>query len=316
MAEKMSVSIPALRSLHRFGDIYEEAILAAQSDWAAFTPDRQNRDCIGPHWYGLRVHMECKKTGQRFYLHTGLIFLPETRTGLMVEVDKANNHIPYDRVWNKIESGALFEVNRDEPVYLKLFMPDGDFERMNALDHKGQREMLTAYFTACGEAICQAAYTEGFQLNYEDLSNTLKLARAFRQALEEAQSGEYTVEINLADPDNFGQYASGYRYWLADAKGGNRMYAYFGGIYSYKKDPAGIFAEIDWLNNQAVFDKAFANMKSTDLFTFSDKEPKFIKLFMAPALVERFNGAGEAEQRGILKEFLEACNRAMVLAAR
>lgn len=316
MAENMSIRVPALRSLHRFGDIYEEAVLAAESEWATFAPDRQSRDCIGPHWYGLRVRMECKKTGQRFYLHTGLIFLPETRTGLMVEVDKANNAIPYDMVWNRIEGEALFEVNRDEPVYLKLFMPDSDFDRMNGLDHKGQREMLTAYLTACGEAICRAAYTEGFRLNYGDLANTLKLARAFRTTLEEAQGSEYAVEINPADPDNFGQYASGYRYWLSDRESGSRMYAYFGGIYSYKKDPAGIFAEIDWLNNQAVFDKTFANMKSTDLFTFSDKEPKFIKLFMPPALVERFHGAGEAEQMAILKEFLDDCNRAMVLAAR
>lgn len=316
MGENMFISVPALRGLHRFGDIYEEAILAASSDLASFTPDRASRDCIGPHWYGLRVHMECKRTGQRFYLHTGLIFLPETRTGLMVEVDKANNSIPYDMVWNQLESGPLFEVNRDEPVYLKLFMPDGDFARMNTLDRRGQRDMLAAYLTACGEAICRAAYTEGFRLEYADLSNTLRLARAFRRVLEEARSDEYTVEINAADPDNFGQYASGYRYWLADKKSGNRMYAYFGGIYSYKKDPAGIFAEIDWLNNQAVFDKAFAAMKSTDLFTFSHREPKFIKLFMTPALVERFNAAPEGEQMEILKEFLDGCNAAMVLHAR
>lgn len=316
MKDKMKIDVPALRSLHRFGDIYEEAVLAAQSDLVAFTPDRASKDCIGPHWYGLRVHMECKKTGQHFYLHTGLIFLPETRTGLMVEVDRANNQIPYDMVWNKIEGEKLFEVNRDEPIYLKLFMPDADFARMNSLDRKGQREMLSAYITACGEAICKAACTEGFRLDYGELANTLRLARAFKTVLDAARSDEYTVEVNAADPDNFGQYASGYRYWLRDNKGENRMYAYFGGIYSYKKDPAGIFAEIDWLNNQQMFDKAYANMKSTELFTFSEKEPKFIKLFMAPAVVERFNAADEAGQLKILAEFLDATNTAMVLGAR
>ncbi len=316
MSENMKIDVPALRSLHRFGDIYEQAILAADSDLVRFAPERSAKDCIGPHWYGLRVHMECKKTGQHFYLHTGLIFLPETRTGLMVELDKANNQIPYEMVWNNIEGGDLFEVNRDEPVYLKLFMPDAGFARMNSLDSGGQRQMLRDYITACGEAICKAACMEGFALDYGALANTLRLARCFKAVLEEAGSEEYSVQVNAADPDNFGQYASGYRYWLEDKKSGNRMYAYFGGIYSYKKEPAGIFAEIDWLNNQAVFDAAFANMKPTGLFTFSAAEPKFIKLFMAPETVEAFNAAEAAKQKEIMASFLHAANTALVQAAR
>ncbi len=316
MPDKMNIALPPLRALHRFGDIYEEAIATAESPLVRFTVDRASRDCIGPHWYGMRVHMECLQTGQRFYLHTGLIFLPETRTGLMVEVDKANNHIPYDQVWNKIESEAAFEVNREEDIYLKLFMPDADFAAMNQKEHKEQAQMLRRYITACGEGIAKAAYTEGFRLDYEDLANTLELARAFETALANAGGEEYRVEMNRADPDNFGQYASGFRYWLEDKRGGNRMYAYFGAIYSYKKDPAGVFAEIDWLNNQPMFQRAFENMKSTETFVFSDKEPKFIKLFFTPQLAQRFAEADKAGQQKILEEFLHECNTALTLAAR
>lgn len=316
MPDKLHFSLPALRALHRFGDIYEEAIARAESPLVAFTVDRASHDCIGPHWYGLRVHMECKQTGQRFYLHTGLIFLPETRTGLMVELDKQNNHIPYEQVWRKLEGRPEFLVNRDEEPYLKLFMPDGDFAALNQMEHREQAALLGRYFTACGEAIATAAYTEGFRLQYENLADTLSLARAFEAALQAAGGEEYSVELNKADPDNFGQYASGFRYWLADKKGPNRMYAYFGAIYSYKKEPAGLFAEIDWLNNQAMFDRAFQNMKSTSGFVFSEKEPKFIKLFMPPEAVQRFNEAAPEAQRQLLADFLHECNTAMILAAR
>ena len=91
MADAFTANIEALQSLHRFGDVYEDAINSIESDVVAFTPLRTARDSIGRHWYGMRCKMECKATGQGFYLHTGLIFLPTTRTGLMVEVDQKNN---------------------------------------------------------------------------------------------------------------------------------------------------------------------------------------------------------------------------------
>ncbi|MEG1012389.1 MAG: hypothetical protein RSD27_08920 [Ruthenibacterium sp.] len=314
--DKMQINVNALRSLHRFGDIYEEAIAGVCSDTVEMTADRTSQDCIGRHWYGMRCRMLCKKTGQQFYLHTGFIFLPETRTGLMVEVDERNNRIPYTQVWNNIQQGVLYEVNRDEPVYLKLFMPDVTFEAMQGMGHKAQIEILRSYITACGEAIAAAAYTEGFSLGYAQLADTLSLACAFKTALEAENSTEYSVKVNVEDADNFGQYASGYRYWLQDKKGTNRLYAYFGAIYSYKKEPSGVFAEIDWLNNQSVFEKAFQNIESRDTFVLSKKEPKFIKLFMSDACVEKLNAADSAAQGKIMQDFLTQCNTAMILAAR
>lgn len=316
MVSKLIINTWTMRSFHLFGDIYEQAVLSATSGIAAFAPDRSSRDCNGKHWYGMRVHMDCLRTGQRFYLHTGLIFLPERRTGLMVELDRNNNHEYYETIWNRIKGGALFEVNRDEPAYLKLFMPDSDFILMNLSDRGEQQRILRVFFTACSESICNAAMPDSFRLDYSDLANSLELTCAYHDALNQVTSNEYTIEVNPGDPDNFGQYAAGFRYWLIDARGLNRMYAYFGGIFSYKKNPAGVFVEIDWQNNQDVFEKTFADIHSNDIFIFSQVEPKFIKLFMSPTLVEHFNESAGTKQKEILREFLDACNMALIFAAR
>lgn len=59
--------------MHRFGDILEEAILGIQSETAEFQVIRDAKDCIGPHWYGLRCRVTCRHFRTGFYLHIGLI---------------------------------------------------------------------------------------------------------------------------------------------------------------------------------------------------------------------------------------------------
>ena len=140
-------------------------------------------------------------------------------------------------------------------------------------------------------------------------------ANAFREVINTAKDESYTTEINEKDPDNFGQYASGFRYWLHNASGSAKMYAYFGSIYSYKKNPAGLFAEIDWFSNQDVFDKVKANFKANPAFEYSEKEEKFIKLFMPQATVEALNVADYEKQMEILKEFFIVCNKALAIAS-
>jgi hypothetical protein len=93
------------------------------------------------------------------------------------------------------------------------------------------------------------------------------------------------------------------------------MYAYFGSIYSYKKNPAGLFAEIDWFSNQDVFDKVKANFKADPAFEYSEKEEKFIKLFMPQSTVEALNEAVYDRQIEILKEFFTVCNKALAVAS-
>lgn len=313
--DKLCFDLPALLSMHRFGDAYEQAITEMNSELVSCEVLRQAPDAVGQHWYGMRVRMTTRKCGLSFYLHTGLIFLPETKIGLMVEVDQKNNLANYECLVRQLESCGLFTVNRAEPEYLKLFMPDDTFAAMNAAPAAEQKAMLKAYFTACAEEICRVAEGQAFRLNEQDLLHAVYLGRAFREVVVTSAEPDFTVQINEKDPDNFGQYAMGYRYHLINKNGTADMYAYFGAIYSYKKRPAGIFTEIDWFSNQSCFDHVKANFQADPAFEYSSKEEKFIKLFMPQAQTERFNNAPYDEQLAILKEFFTTCSRALAAAS-
>lgn len=316
MAEQdLCFDLPALFSLHRFGDIYAQAIREIQSDRVDFEVLRHARDSIGPHWYGMRCRATSRVSGISFYLHTGLIFLPSTQIGLMVEVDEKNNLSVYDQVVEQLQDGEEFTVNRAEREYFKLFMPQHTFEAMNRAGAQRQKELLGQYMKACGEALTAVVDGDGFRLCRADLLHTYDLGRAFRRVITETTAPDFSVEINEKDPDNFGQYASGYRYWLTNASGSVKLYAYFGAIYSYKKRPAGIFAEIDWFSNQEAFDAVKARFQGRDAFQYSDKEEKFIKLFMPDQAVEELNAAGYDRQIELLKEFFASCCGALSQAS-
>ena len=316
MAERnLCFDLPALLSLHRFGDIYAQAIREIQSEKVTFEVLREAKDSIGPHWYGMRCRATSKVSGVSFYFHTGLIFLPATKIGLMVEIDQKNNMAVYDKVVAELQDTPLFTVNRAEAEYLKLFMPDETYAEMNRADAGTQKKMLGAYMKACAEAAAAVVDGQGFRVEKEDMLRAYDLGRAFRRVITECQDPAFSVEINEKDPDNFGQYASGYRYWLKNASGTAKMYAYFGAIYSYKKRPAGIFAEIDWFSNQEVFDKVKKNFKPDTRFCYSDREEKFIKLFMPEETVAMMNGEPYEKQIGILKEFFAVCCQALAAAS-
>lgn len=316
MAENnLRFDLPALLSLHRFGDIYAQAIREIESETVTFEVLREAKDAIGPHWYGMRCRATSRVSGISFYFHTGLIFLPSTQIGLMVEVDQKNNQAVYGQLVSQLRDTPEFMVNRDEAEYLKLFMPADTYETMNQADAGAQKKMLGRYMRACGEAAAAVIDGAGFRINREDMLHAYDLGRAFRRVITQTKTVAFTAEINEKDPDNFGQYASGYRYWLTNASGTAKMYAYFGAIYSYKKRPAGIFAEIDWFSNQAVFDRVKANFRPCPQFEYSDKEEKFIKLFMPQETVDALNSESYEKQIEILKEFYTVCSRALAEAS-
>lgn len=312
--EKLHVDIAALSSLHRFGDILEEAIAGVRSDMVQMQAVRDAGDCIGRHWYGMRCRVTCKRSGSGFYLHIGLIYHPDTRRGLMVELDEQNNRSCYDVVKKNMAENPQYEINRDEPEYFKLFMPNPVFESLQEQKRGEQVSVIRAYVQAAAEGIASAAYEEGFRITIKDMEDARNLAAAFDRALTEVRSSISKVEVNYQDKDNFGQYAQGFRYYLSDQADRVRMYAYFGAIYSYKKMPAGIFAEIDWFSNQQVFDRVFAQIKPSEGYELSIREPKFIKLFMPRETVDKLNEAEYEEQMRILKEFLKNCNDRLVEA--
>lgn len=286
---KLYYDAEALQSLHRFGDELEEALLSITSDDVNFEPDRNAPDSIGRHWYGMRCKMQCKKTGLNFYLHIGLVYHPDTKTGLMVEVDKKNNLSAYEKICRCVKKQPEFEINREEPAYFKLFMPELDFVIMNEKERKEQIKMLSAFVQSAGESIAAAAYQKGFRICPDSLHHARNFAHAIHDAIKEMKSEICRIEINENDKDNFGQYAQGYRYYLKDREEKICFYAYFGAIFSYKKQPAGIFVEIDWLSNQQGYDKVFRDIEEYEGFDISKKEPEYLKLFMKEKDIIDFN---------------------------
>lgn len=312
--EKLHFDVHALESMHRFGDTLADAVEGIESSIAEFETVREAGDCIGRHWYGLRCRAVCKRSSCGFYLHIGLIYLPSTRTGLMIELDERNNKNSYSRVLENIKENPGYEINRVEPEYLKLFMPDAVFTDLSGRGRREQEAILRDFVRNGAEAIVEAAYETGFRLNYSDLANAWNLANAFEDALKEMKSDICNVEANPEDKDNFGQYAQGFRYYLTGSGGCVSLYAYFGAIYSYKKQPAGIFAEIDRYSNPKEFDRVADRIRPSGQYELSTAEDGFLKLFMTEPMTEALNQADPEAQRRMLVEFLKACSEAMVSA--
>lgn len=311
--ERLHVDIKALESMHRFGDILSDSIESIQSDLAAFQVIRDAKDCIGRHWYGLRCRVTCKRSGISFYLHIGLIYFPSTRPGLMIELDEQNNQNSYGCVLENIKAHEEFEINRAEKEYFKLFMPDKAFAEMSGRTRGEQAVTLRRFVQSGAEAIVEAAYAKGFCLDYQNMADSLNLINAFDKALQEMKSDISAVKVNYQDKDNFGQYAQGFRYYLTD-KNELSLYAYFGAIYSYKKQPSGIFAEIDQFSNQKEFARVYENIQASSMYELGISEPGFVKLFMREETMEKLNKAEYEQQIELLKEFLKSCNEAMINA--
>lgn len=316
--EKTSIiNLDALRSMHRFGDILTQAVQSINSPLVELEVLRDPADCIGRHWYGVRCWLTCKQTAQRFYLHIGFVFLPKTRRGVMVEVEQKNNRVTYPAIWGNIApDGDAFEINKDEPDYLKLFLPEDRFAALVTMGRAQQVQLLAGYIQSCAQAIADAAATEGFRLNLDNLDEVYRLALQFEEVLNRTKSSEYMAVINLADPDNFGQYASGYRYYLVSPQGKTRLYAYFGVIYSYKKSPAGVFAEVDRHSNPELYNRVLGHVGPSDKYELNTAEEGFIKLFLPRDKAEAFNRADNEGQMAILAEFLDACNTCFIKAAQ
>ncbi len=317
MGDRMNryiVDIGTLQQIQLFGDVYAEAIASIRSDLAEIEVDRASKDSIGRHWYGFRVRVVDKENGQKFYLHTGLIFLPSTRIGLMVEVDEANNHGPYKQLCERLESTDSFLRDLQEAQYLKLFLPEKQLNELLEADLPRQKRILAGFFQACVEAIVSIAKDRPFRFKMKDLDDMYNAALLYREALD-YQSDLTKVTVNEKDRDNFGQYASGYRYWLSDKNGKHKMYAYFGVIFSFKKEPAGIFAEIDEFSNPQEFNGVFERIKEGKSY-WIHKEKGFLKLFMKPEYKEKWDKASAAKQKELLEAFVKECSENMVLAAK
>ena len=76
-----------------------------------------------------------------------------------------------------------------------------------------QKRILAGFFQACVEANVTTAKDRPFRFQTTDLDDMYNAALLYREVLD-YESDVTKVTVNEKDRDNFGQYASGYRYWL------------------------------------------------------------------------------------------------------
>lgn len=310
MNPEARVHAGALRTLPLFFDAYETAIAAIHSEKVQCQPVQKAPDGIGGHWYGMRVRVKCRQTGLQLYLHTGLIYHPDTRKGLMVEVDRQNHFAVYDLLRENLAENG-FDVDRSEADYLKIFMHDEAYAQLCSCSLAGQVNRLRCFFQQAAETIADtlAESYPGFCYPVEEMDTGRELLKLLYEALEGATTPAMHVERAM-DADNLGQYAWGSRYWLSSPEYPGRLYAYFGVIFSYQKDPAGIFAEVDRHSNPELYDRVLSRMKADPAYHLSLKEPGFIKLFMPKAHQLAFNQLPRSHQLQMLKDFLLSVNKA------
>lgn len=149
-----SLNNETMISLFKFSEHLEYVITNAKSDKFTCKVKKDAKDNNGIHWFGYRCPSKSKNSEVEFYFHCGAVYHPDTKAGIYFEVDKSNNEKYYSDVWDNIVPSDEYDLNMNEPNYLKLFYPTLKFdELMSESSASLQEYMLETYFVSCIEAI-------------------------------------------------------------------------------------------------------------------------------------------------------------------
>ena len=147
------------KNLHLFHEALLNVLDCIRGDF--FVRVRPSRDANGFHWTGVRIEIQLRNCESSLYIHTGVIYLPHTRMGFMVEVDKANNKELFDILKNNISEGKDYDYILENQEYIKLFMPDPKWEALIGCDANQQYRKLEAFFISCFRAFENAILRSG-----------------------------------------------------------------------------------------------------------------------------------------------------------
>lgn len=147
----------ALESTFAFIEMMTEVV---NSDFPGFsvTPHPDAPDNNGRHWRGLRATITGMDKGISLYTHSGLVYHPDTRAGIYLEVDKKNNLPVYQAVWDNIVLDEAYDLCKDEPDYLKLFYPDSKLKLlMGGKTLQEQQALYRVYYERAITNLLKAA---------------------------------------------------------------------------------------------------------------------------------------------------------------
>ncbi|MDZ7671577.1 MAG: hypothetical protein U5K53_01855 [Halanaerobiales bacterium] len=123
--------ISSLRSVHMFNDGLRNVLNEINSFEFECQIHNNFFENNGPHWSGFRCFLMDRQDRSLYYLHIGLIFHPDTKKGIMVELDKESNLNSYQEIRDNIKKGENFKVNKEEADYLKLFLKEKKLENID-----------------------------------------------------------------------------------------------------------------------------------------------------------------------------------------
>ncbi len=113
---------------------------------------------FGAHWGGLILDVFGKDGALKARCHTGLVYHPNTKTGIYFEAESWKNLRNYKKLWDNVEPSDEYDLNKDETDFLKLFFPERKRqEMMDAGSVEKQMEMLRTYYDACFTSMIMAA---------------------------------------------------------------------------------------------------------------------------------------------------------------
>jgi hypothetical protein len=113
---------------------------------------------FGAHWGGLILDVRDNEGNQKAICHTGLVYHPNTKTGIYFETESWKNPRNYKKLWRDVEPSDGYDLIKDETDFLKFFFPERKLEElMNAGSIDKQMQMLTEYYDACFRGIIKAA---------------------------------------------------------------------------------------------------------------------------------------------------------------
>ena len=143
--QNFSFTMRSANATYRFLQMVSRALSEPHAGFQV-QPHPDARDNHGPHWRGLRATVT-QEGGARLYIHTGLVYHPDTRRGIYLEVDRKNNLPAYRAVWDNLAESGLYDLCKDEPDYLKCFYPDAKLDALMAEpSDEAQQRLWTEFF--------------------------------------------------------------------------------------------------------------------------------------------------------------------------
>lgn len=111
----------------------------------------------GPHWGGNVLWLKNKEGDKKLYIHTGMVYHPDTEPGIYFETESWKNAKYYKKLWNNLAESDKYDLNKKETEFLKVFYPKSKLkELMDAEDVDKQIELLREYFDASCKAYLAA----------------------------------------------------------------------------------------------------------------------------------------------------------------